>query len=214
MENIEKKKMDWSNLYQHRKKIAKQFGEIWQIPIRKRYHTVLDEFGKGAKRVLEVGAGDRSLRDRLKRTWGEVDYYSCDIDSSYDHDFNDFQDVKGNFDVICAFELIEHLSLDEAMELLTHCYEHTSAGGVLVLTTPNIYYPPGFLRDATHRTPLCYDELGGLVELAGYSVSGIFRLYHDSLIKKAIRRYLFYPLFRVMGIDFCKQIAVVAKKME
>ena len=82
----------------------------------------------------------------------------------------------------------------------------------VVVSTPNIFHPPAFLRDATHITPWCYDELGGIAKLAGFKVSMIYRLYHDALLKKFIRRYLGYPIFRMLGIDFAKQILLVAEK--
>lgn len=202
----------WSSLYQNRKKIARKFGNIWGLPVEKRYHTILKDLGKSGCRVLEIGAGDKKLRHRLKKEWGNVEYFSCDIDDQFSHDFKTVSDIEGQFDLICAFELIEHLTLEEATELLKQCFAHLSLGGTLMLTTPNIYYPPAYLRDATHITPFCYDELGGLVEKSGFKVTKISRLYHDALLKKFVKRILFYPLFRVTGIDFAKQIAVVAVK--
>ena len=114
--------------------------------------------------------------------------------------------------MVCAFELIEHVTLEDAQHMVTRMFDLTKPGGCIVLTTPNIYYPPGFLRDATHITPFCYDELGGLLRLAGYEVTAIFRLYHDSLIKKFVKRILAYPLYRLLGIDFARQIIIVARK--
>lgn len=207
MENI-----DWSNLYQHRKKISRQFGSVWKLPVEKRYHSVLKVLGKSGCKVLEIGAGDKKLRHRLKREWGNLQYFSCDLDSQFDHDFKSIAAIEGEYDLICAFELVEHLTLDDASAMLKKCFAHMSAGGKLMLTTPNIYYPPAYLRDATHITPFCYDELGGLVEKSGFTVTKICRLYHDALIKKLVKRILLYPLFRVMNIDFAKQIAVVAIK--
>jgi len=204
--------IDWSLLYGKRKAIAKKFGDIWHLPIRKRYHTVLLPLGGKGTRVLEVGAGDRSLKNLLTRNWGEISYYSCDIDKNNPHDFNDIRHVTGEYEIICAFELIEHLELKEAGFFLKKCFQLLAPGGKIALTTPNIYYPPGFLRDATHLTPWCYDELGGMLSLAGFRVIHIYRLYHDSLLKKFVKRILFYSLFRVLGIDFTKQIIVVAEK--
>jgi hypothetical protein len=87
-----------------------------------------------------------------------------------------------------------------------------SKGGAIALTTPNVYYPPAFLRDATHRTPFCYDELGGLLQLSGFEVTHVYRLHQDALIKRFAKRYLFYPLYRLLGIDFAHGIMVVAQK--
>jgi len=81
-----------------------------------------------------------------------------------------------------------------------------------VLTTPNIYYPAAFFKDATHVTAIAYDELGGLAELAGLQVEHLYRLYHDPLLQRILRRYIAYPLFRLIKQDFAEQIMLVAKK--
>ncbi len=204
--------IDWSKQYEHRKFIARKFGTIWQIPVARRYYNVLSRLGSQSTRMLEVGAGDRSLEKKMTGYWGQFSYKSCDIDKRYPHDFDSIDAVDESFDLICAFEMIEHVSLEEAHQLLTRCLDIIVPGGQIVLTTPNIYYPPDFLRDATHRTPFCYDELGGLLRLCGFEVTEIYRMYHDSILKKIVRRILMYPVYRVMGIDFAHQILVVGKK--
>lgn len=204
--------IDWQRLYRERQAIADRFGDIWQVPVRKRYHQVLATTGRTGIDLLEVGAGDRGLSGKMQGYWGDYQYRSCDIDDTFEHDFVSVDEVEGEFDVICAFEMIEHVTLEEAHRIISRLYQHVRPGGALVLTTPNIFYPPVYMRDATHVTPFCYDELGGLVSLCGFNVDSIYRLYHDSVIKKLLRRFLFYPLFRLLGIDFAKQIIVVARK--
>jgi hypothetical protein len=78
----------------------------------------------------------------------------------------------------------------------------------LVLSTPNVFHPPAYLRDVTHRTPLCYDELAGLVTGAGLEIEHVYRIYNDPLPRMLLRRYAFGWLFRLLGIDFARQIAV------
>jgi len=82
----------------------------------------------------------------------------------------------------------------------------------VVLTTPNTFYPPAYLRDSTHRTPFCYDELGGLLLRHGFELTGVFRLYHAPFVWKVLRRGLLAPLHRVLGIDFARQIAIVGRR--
>jgi hypothetical protein len=54
--------------------------------------------------------------------------------------------------------------------------------------------------------------LAALVEGAGLHVERIARIYHDPLHRKLLRRYLFGWLFRLIGIDFARQIALVARR--
>jgi hypothetical protein len=51
-----------------------------------------------------------------------------------------------------------------------------------------------------------------LLLICGYEVTAIYRLYHDSILKKLIKRVLMYPIFRALGIDFAHQIIVVGRK--
>ena len=204
--------LDWSKLYNHRKKIADRFGTLWKLPLKKRYFSVLAPLGGSNSRLLEIGAGERGLKSKLANVWGKYDYKSCDIDQTHPHDFSHISEVTGEFDVICLFEIIEHLNLDQAAEMLHECYAFAQQGSKIVVTTPNVYYPPAYLRDVTHCTAWSYDELGGFLELAGFQVVSIHRLYHDSLFKRFLRQYIFYPWFRVMNFDFARQIIVVAEK--
>ncbi len=204
--------IDWQRLYKERKAAEKRFGTIWQLPVRKRYHNVLAGLGQQDVSLLEVGAGDRALEITMQRYWGEFAYVSCDIDATYEHDFKSIEEVNGEYDVIAIFEMIEHVPLAEAARVLTLCFGHLKPGGRIMLTTPNTYYPPAFLRDATHVTPFCYDELAGLLSVCGYTPTAIYRLHHDSVFKKIVKRFLAYPLYRLLGIDFAHQIAVIAEK--
>lgn len=204
--------LDWQRLYKERKAAEKRFGSIWQVPIRKRYHTVLGTLGEAGISLLEVGAGDRELANTMKRYWGDFSYASCDIDSTYEHEFKSINELSGEYDLIAIFEMIEHVPLVEAANVLEQCFAHLKPGGSIMLTTPNTFYPPAFLRDATHITPFCYDELAGLLSVCGFTPTAIYRLHHDSVLKKLVKRYVAYPLYRLLGIDFAHQIAVVAEK--
>jgi len=204
--------LPWSRLYRYRKQVARRFGSIWGLPVRKRYHTVLSEHGRDGMRVLEIGAGDRGLEDRLSRQWPKTQYRSFDIDREQRHDFYSLDEIDGEFDLVCMFEVIEHVPMQQALAILAQAFAVLAPGGLLMVTTPNTYCPPNYLRDATHITPWCYDELGGVVRSVGFDVEHIFRLYHDPLLRKFLRRFLFFPIHYSLRIDFAKQIMLVASK--
>ena len=145
--------IDWQNLYHHRRAIAKQFGDIWDLPVARRYHQVVANEGRSGFSVLEVGAGDRGFEQKLKDYWGEVGYCSCDIDPTFDHDFKHIDEVSGAFDLICAFELIEHLTLADAQYMVEKMLALLKPGGVAILTTPNIYYPPAYHKPKRCDSP-------------------------------------------------------------
>jgi len=206
------KQNSWSEQYFFRRAIAARFGRVFDLPIARRVREVLLDSIDDQMRVLEVGAGERRMAALLAERRRDLVYQSMDIDTQGEHDYRTLAEIHCEFDCVFAFEVVEHLGFDEIADWLLELRRLLKPGGRLLLSTPNTFYPPAYLRDATHRTPLCYDELGGLLEAAGMRVVRIVRIYHDPVWRKLLRRYAFGWLFRLIGIDFARQIVVVAER--
>ncbi len=206
------KNISWSEQYRRRRAAAKAFGDVFALPIAKRASDVVVDNVLPAARVLEVGAGDRRMRDVLARAGRNVHYESMDIDPAGNHDYRSLDEIPHRYDCVFSLEVVEHLQLAEIIPWLSRLTELLTPTGVLILSTPNTYYPPAFLRDVTHRTPLCYDELAALVNAAGLETTRIWRIYNDPIHRKFARRYLFGWLFRLIGIDFARQIVLCARR--
>lgn len=202
----------WSRQYELRRGIARRLGTIFQLPLSKRARDVLVGEVRDGDAILEVGAGDRRMREVIAAARQETTYQSMDIDPHGDHDYNSLTDIPHTYDVVFAFEVVEHISLQQLQEFLPQAVALLKPGGRLILSTPNIYYPPAYLRDITHMTPLCYDELGALVEGAGAEVTSITRIHNDPLHRLVLRRYLLGWLFRTIGIDYARQIVLCARR--
>ena len=206
------KKNSWSEQYKFRRAVAARFGGIFALPLARSVRDVLFDVVRDENDVLEVGAGDRRMSALVAKKRRGVSYRSMDIDPQGAHDYRALEDIDRAFDCIFAFEVVEHLALDELSDWLARLRDLLKPAGHLVLSTPNTFYPPAWLRDASHRTPLCYDELGGLLEANGLRVTRIVRIYNDPLWRMVARRWLFGWLFRLIGIDFARQIVIVAQK--
>lgn len=204
--------ISWSRLFDHRGQVHEKYPDIWDLKIlRKRFPLMLRHIRDGEK-VLDIGASNRGLMDRLRRHLPGLIYKSMDIDREQFHDFYSLEEVRERFDVILLFEVIEHLDLEEGIGLLKRSYELLAPGGRLILTTPNIFNPNRFWRDATHRVAYCYDELGGILIAQGFRIKGMYRTYSDAYHRYLFRVYIMAPLHRYLGIDFAKSILAVAEK--
>lgn len=204
--------VSWSKLFEHRDQIHKRYPEVWDLKIlRKRFPLMLENIRNGDK-VLDIGASNRNLEGRLKKYYPNLIYHSMDIDQEQFHDYYTLEDIQEEFDVVFLFEVIEHLPLEEGMKMLGKIYELLTKGGRLFLTTPNVFNPSRYWRDATHRQAYCYDELGGLLLAQGFEIKEMYRTYSDALHRYLLRVHVMAPLHRYLGIDFAKSILIVATK--
>jgi len=204
--------LSWSKLYEFRNRIHQGYPEVWDLNIlRKRFPLILGILRDG-ERVLDIGASSRDLERRLKHHYPNLVYKSMDVDKEGPHDFYNLEEIQELFDVIFLFEVIEHLELEEGMNVLKRIYELLKEGGRVIITTPNVFNPTRFWRDATHKVAYCYDELGGILLANQFQVKAIYRTYNDAFLHYIFRVYLMAPLHRYFGIDFAKSILVLAEK--
>ncbi len=202
----------WSRLFKYRVEIHKRYPDIWDLKIlRKRFPLMLKCLKNGEK-ILDIGASNRHLEARLKRTYPDVIYKTMDIDREQPHDFYSLEEIDESFDVVYLFEVIEHLDLEEGQALLKRIHALLREGGRLILTTPNVFNPGRFWRDATHKVAYCYDELGGLLLSRGFAVQAMYRIYGAPSLQYLFRVYVMAALHRALGIDFAKSVLVVAEK--
>ena len=200
----------WSQLYRYRQEVKRRYPSIWSIPlIKKELDRLLEIVGDGS-RVLEVGAGDRRFGKRLQAMRSNIEYRSFDIDRATEQDYYRVDEIAGEFDCIYAFELIEHLTPEEGLTLLRSLHGLLRPGGKLLLGTPNLYHPHRYWGDITHKTPYKYEELCGLMMMAGFGVPSVFRLYNDALLRRWFRIYIGVLLHRYLDIDFAGTVLVEA----
>jgi SAM-dependent methyltransferase len=204
--------ISWSKLFDYRDKIHQTYPEVWDLKIlRKRFPLMLENIRDGEK-ILDIGASNRNLEERLKRHYPNLIYKSMDVDRELVHDFYSLEEIRETFDVVFLFEVIEHLELEEGLKVLGKVYDLLNGGGRLILTTPNVFNPSRFWRDATHQVAYCYDELGGFLLAQGFQIKAMYRTYSDAFHRYLFRLYVMAPLHRYLGIDFAKSILVIAEK--
>jgi SAM-dependent methyltransferase len=202
----------WGDRLHWREKVHQQYPEIWDLRIvRKRLPFIL-KYLRDGESVLEIGAFNRELGERIKKYYPDVDYKSMDIDPTYRHDYFSLEEVREKFDMVLLFEVIEHLDWEGGREMVAKIFEILKSEGRVILTTPNVYTPGQYWKDVSHRTAYHYEELGGLLLSQRFEIVEICRIFREYLFKFYLKGYILVPLFRFLGIDFSDSILLVARK--
>jgi len=155
--------------------------------------------------ILEIGYSIGGLLDQLsgyselkkyamdinqKDTPGDIEFYKCDCNRG----FPDFDGVT--FDVVFAGEVIEHIFDDE--QFLKNIHMHLKPGGVLVLTTPNLFFLPNrilfpfgikpfFAWQKFHYHTYDIRTLSDMVRQSGYEIKKI-KSSHILISSRKFRR--------------------------
>jgi SAM-dependent methyltransferase len=206
--------ISWSKLFEYRDQIHQHYPKIWDLKILRKRFPLMVKMIRDGEKILDIGASKRNFQERLMHYFPKLIYKSMDIDREQFHDFYSLNEIKESFDVVLLFDVIEHLNLEEGIQLLRKIYDLLQEGGRLILLTPNIYNPSRFWRDVTHKVAYCYDELGGLLIAQGFQIKAMYRTYSDAFHRYLFRLYVMAPLHRYLGIDFAKSILVIAEKKE
>lgn len=94
------------------------------------------------------------------------------VHDTHEGDVLDFLQVHpGEFNLISALDLIEHLTKDEVLQFVDSCYKALRPGGRLVLQTPNADSPFAMAiryGDFTHEVCFSPSMLSRLLTLQGY----------------------------------------------
>lgn len=206
--------LDWSKLINYRDQIHKRYPKVWALKLIKRPSWLVRKHLRPGMRILDVGAGDKRMHKRVTDIYPDILYKSMDIDRAVPHDYYSLDDIKEQFDLIILFEVVEHMTLEEGVTLFGQLYGFLANGGKLIISTPNVFNPNRFWTTVDHKTAYSYEELGGVVLSQGFDVLEIYRTFNASVAKYFLRLTLFYPLHRILDVDFAKSIVVMAQKLK
>ncbi len=201
----------WSELTKGRQKAVETLPNILKFPIVRDRIEVLKKIVKRGDSLLDMGASDHTLERQLKEGGLNIKYSSFDVDRNFNQDFYELREIKGSFDVITSFEVIEHISPAEIMDVFRKAKEHLKKGGYFIISTPNVCHPVLFWRDCTHITPVRYDEVYGFYHALGFSDIHIYRAGKTKW-KDRVWAFIYRPLLKLLRLDYIRHIIVVGKK--
>ena len=203
--------ISWSELEGYRAECFQRLGSIHNLQIVD-LRTELIRLAGEAKNLLDVGAGAHKPLLRFVDQ-SQVAYYSLDTDPSGDFDFHDVSEIPADlrFDLAVANQILEHVSPDDALEIVRGVAGALAPGGRFAATVPNTSHP---VRqwNATHVTAWPFLDLYGLFRLAGFEVEQLARYTKRRLTRRPFRRMIVRAVAQEFRVDWCDSILIVGRR--
>ncbi|GEM_PF-3556762 len=176
----------WSDVKLKREDLKSFYPTILKIPIiygtkKQIIRNLLINKARKQKKVLDIGAADRFVKEICSDINRGIEYKSMDTDRSRFHNYYSLAEIQERFNMILLLDVIEHLPLNEGLKLLQTCHNLLEPDGEIIVTIPNNNHPTAFSVDCTHVTSYRYHDLAGLLLSCGLKDIRIFRV---SAIKK------------------------------
>jgi len=214
-----KSDINWSEVHSWRQSFRKKFPRVQKLPVIDSLAAWLipqiikraGEIPSKKVSVLDVGAGKKDLLKKIARVEKLISYKSQDIDKTQSHDFYDIDSIDENFDFVISAEVIEHLDATEKIRFINNLFRLTKPGGYVAVATPNANHPNIFWRDFTHKMPIHYYDLAGLLGNSGFDEIEIFRLTKMNW-KKKFTAWRYKALLELLHTDFAQSILAIGKK--
>jgi len=210
--------INWSEVHSWRQKFRKTFPKVQKLPIIDSLSAWLipkikEMAGSQSEKItlLDVGAGKKDLLKKLEKVNHLINYKSQDIDQKQQHDFYNLNSISETFDFVVSAEVIEHLDAAEKCLFVNNLFRLTKNGGYIAVATPNANHPNIFWRDFTHKMPVHYYDLAGLLGHSGLSEIEIYRLTKMNW-KKRFTAWRYKSLLNLLHTDFAQSILAVGKK--
>jgi len=202
----------WSELTKGRQKAVETLPNILKFPIVRDKMELLRNILKDGDRILDIGANDRLLEKQLSEAGLNVKYFSLDVDKNLKHDYYGLNEIKGSFDVITSFEVIEHIRPDEIMDLFKAAQRHLKQDGSFIVSTPNVCHPVNLWTDCSHITAVRHNVLYYLLRSAGFSDIQIYR-GGKTKWKDRFWAFVYRPLLKLLRLDYIRHIIVTGRKV-
>ncbi|MBI5328269.1 MAG: hypothetical protein HZB80_08280 [Deltaproteobacteria bacterium] len=207
----------WSEVKLKREELKSFYPTILKVPIiygtkKQIIRNLLINKTRKQKKMLDLGAADRFVKEICSDINNGIEYKSMDTDRSRLHDYYSLDEIQERFDIILLLDVIEHLPLPEGKTLLLKCSHLLNHEGKIVITIPNNCHPSAFSGDCTHITSYRYHDLGGLLLSAGFEGLQIFRVSAKRKLRHRLLALILKPILKFLDIDFAAGILITAKK--
>ncbi|MGA3195733.1 MAG: class I SAM-dependent methyltransferase [Terriglobales bacterium] len=187
------------------------------LPGLNEYEQVIFDRTRDAARLLDYGGGDNRLKRKFLAAGFRGKYETLDMSDEEPHEYRTIAEVTGEFDAILCLEVIEHIALNDYVDLMDAFGKLLRPGGVLVISTPNpLCVVPMWAGDPGHVQQYPIADLAADFVIRGHEVEG-FRVRYGAW-PKGIRPRLRFLAMRVLcyllSVDYAQGIVVIGKKKE
>ena len=179
------------------------------------YEQVIFDRTRQAKRLLDYGGGDNRLKRKFLAAGFTGRYETLDISGEEKHEYSSLAEIAGEFDAILCLEVIEHMSLNEYVDLMDALGKLLSPEGVLVVSTPNpLCVVPMWAGDPGHVQQFPNADLAADFVIRGLDVEA-FRVRYGAWprgIAPRLRFFAMRSLCYLLSVDYAQGIVVIGKK--
>jgi len=169
---------------------------------------------KHATRILDYGAGDKALQRKFLSSSFKGRYETLDISAEDEHEYSSTSQIKGQFDAILCLEVIEHMSLNDYVDLMDEFGRLLNQGGTLVIGTPNpLCVVPMWAGDPGHVQQYPLADLAADFVVRGYEVEA-FRVRYGAWPKglSKLRFLAMRVLCYLLSVDYAQGLIMIGRK--
>lgn len=179
------------------------------------YEQIIFDRTRNAKRLLDYGGGDNRLKRKFLAAGFAGRYETLDISSEEKHEYSSLAEVDGLFDAIVCLEVIEHISLNDYVDLMDGFGRILAPGGTLVISTPNpLCIVPMWAGDPGHVQQYPIADLAADFVIRGYKVEA-YRVRYGAWptgITPRLRFFTMRALCYLQSVDYAQGIMVIGRK--